>query len=118
MTHISLISHPRATLYSRKLQHALESLGVTVNPEHYDGYKHIDMRIEDANLDIEVDGVHHFTDPEQIGRDLSRGRWSHHDGFDTIHIPNKILADHSNDVAKALAEVVKKRKKHMHVHIK
>jgi ABC-type lipoprotein release transport system permease subunit len=58
---------------------------------------------------IEVDGIHHLTDPEQIIRDFKRDHFSDGDDFDTIHIPNELLKTHLEQIADAITTVVHKR---------
>lgn len=100
------------------LKNALEKRGVMVKVEFYDGHKHVDLFIPQAKLDIEVDGIHHLTDPHQILADLARGYYSHKDGYDTIHIPNKMIHQYLNEIADALAEAVRIKNRKLRVHIK
>lgn len=73
-----------------------------------DGYKTIDISIPSAKIDIEVDGLHHFLEPEQIKSDFMRTYWSiKRDDYDTIHIPNIIIEKYLNKVADALASVAR-----------
>src|SRR4051812_8870027 len=76
------------------LKEALESKGVRVLVELHDGHKTIDLAIPKAKINVEVDGLQHLTDPEQIVSDLSRGYYSHKNGYDTIHIPNEMVRLH------------------------
>jgi very-short-patch-repair endonuclease len=114
------ITHPKPqpTKVALDLKEALEKLGIEVKIEAYDGFKYIDIEIPKAKLDIEVDGIHHLTNSKQILKDLNRGYWSQQDGFNTMHIPNKMVREHLDGIAKALAEVSKKREQKMlHIHI-
>ena len=74
---------------SRDLKLALEKLGIKVIAEFDDGHKHIDLRIQESRIDIEVDGNQHLTNPYQIISDLKRSHYSDMDGYDTIHITNE-----------------------------
>ena len=56
--------------------------------EHWDNHKHIEIAILDAKIYIEVDGLQHYTDPEEIKRDFKRNHFSDGDDFKTIHIQN------------------------------
>ena len=61
-------------------------------------------------MDIEIDGLQHFTDPDQIHSDLERSYWSQErDGFDTLHIPNILIKYHLDEIADAIAEVARDR---------
>jgi very-short-patch-repair endonuclease len=108
---------PQPTKIAVALKEALEKLGVEVELEVFDGYKYIDLEIPKAKLDIEVDGIHHLTNSEQILKDLNRGYWSHQDGFSTMHIPNEIAQKHLEEIAKALAETSKIREHKIRVHL-
>ncbi len=92
--------------YTFKLMKALKKLKVRFIPEFSDGYKHVDIRIPGAKLDIEVDGIQHLTNPQQILTDFKRTTYSKMDGFDTIHIHNMDLKEETDSIAKAISEVV------------
>ena len=95
---------PKPTYYADLLKRYLNKLGVAVLSEVDDGYKHIDLSIPAAKLDVEVDGVHHLTDSQQILKDLKRSGYSHHDGYDTIHVHNMDLKHDAGGIASAIAE--------------
>ena len=74
----------------------------------FDGHKRVDISIPWAKIDIEVDGLHHYTNPDQIARDFKRSYWSlTRDDYDTFHVPNMIIEQHLDAVADALAEVAR-----------
>ena len=64
------------TKYARLLYGALKQRGINSETEYFDGYKRIDIAIRPARLYIEVDGVQHLNDPDQIIRDLKRDYYS------------------------------------------
>jgi len=99
------------------LKTELEKQGIRVLVELHDGHKHIDLTIPKAKLNIEVDGIQHLTNPQQIVSDLSRGYYSHKNGFDTMHIPNEMIRLHLNEISNALAEASKIREKKICVHM-
>jgi len=101
-----------------ELKNALEARGVEVYEEFHDGFKTIDLRLPEAKIDVEVDGVHHLTDAKQILSDLDRGKYSHRDGYDTMHIPNKMIHAHLEEIADALAQASKTRKQKLHIYVK
>lgn len=76
------------------LKKALKDKGVRVYLELDDGHKHIDIAIPRSKLNIEIDGIHHLTDPRQILADLGRGYYSHKNGYNTMHIPNEMIHKH------------------------
>lgn len=94
---------------ARLLHSALIQRGLHAELEKYDGYKHIDMAIVAAGLNIEVDGDTHYTDPETIKADLTRNFYSEEKGFDTIRIPNQVIREHLDQVADAIATVARER---------
>jgi very-short-patch-repair endonuclease len=104
------------TKEANDLKRALEEKGVLVYVELDDGYKHVDLAIPKAKLNVEVDGIKHLTDPHQIVADLARGFYSHKSGYDTMHIPNEMLHKHLEEISSALAEASKTRQK-LFVHL-
>lgn len=107
---------PNPTQETLDLKEALEKQGVEVKLEVFDGFKHIDIEITKAKLDVEVDGIHHLTNPEQILRDLGRGYYSHKDGFSTMHIPNEMIHRHLKQISEGLAEASKIREHKINIH--
>lgn len=112
ITHIN-----RPTKEATSLKKELELRGVRVYTELDDGYKHIDLAIPKAKINVEIDGIQHLTNPKQILADLSRGYYSHRSGYDTMHIQNEILRSHLNEIADALAEASKVRERKLHIYI-
>ncbi len=108
---------PLPTKEARELKEALEKRNVVVYAELYDKYKHIDLALPRAKINVEVDGIKHLTDPKQILADLSRGYFSQKNGYSTMHIPNEMIHLHLNDIADALAEASKIREKKIFVHL-
>ncbi len=99
------------------LKNALEQKGVRVMVELHDGHKHIDLTIPKARINVEVDGIQHLTNAAQIVSDLSRGYYSHKNGFDTMHIPNEMVRLHLDEISGALAEASKIREQKLYVHM-
>jgi very-short-patch-repair endonuclease len=95
----------KPTYYANKLKQLLRKLGIKVDEEVYDGYKHVDLSIDSAKLDIEVDGMHHLTDSQQIVTDIKRSNYSREDGYETIHVHNMDIKQDAGGIASALAEV-------------
>ena len=81
------------TKEAMKLGHLLKNMGWFVEFEKFDGYKHIDIAIVDAAVNIEVDGSHHNLSPEQALADLKRTYYSFKKGFITLRIPNSLVRD-------------------------
>jgi len=99
------------------LKKALEDRGVRVYKELDDGHKHIDLAIPKAKLNLEIDGIQHLTNPNQIVSDLNRGYYSHKNGYNTMHIPNEMIRSHLNEISDALAEASKIRERKIYVHL-
>lgn len=90
---------------------ALEKEGIILHREKYDGFKHIDIAIPRARLNIEVDGIQHYDNADQILADLDRTHYSALKGFETIRIPNALLKTHLATIATAVAKAAQVRAK-------
>ena len=99
------------------LRNALEERGVRVFLEYHDGYKHIDLALPGAKINVEVDGIQHLTDPKQILADLHRGYYSHKRGYNTMHIPNEMIRSHLYEISNALAEASKMKERILSVQV-
>jgi very-short-patch-repair endonuclease len=97
------------TKYSRVLWAALDKRGVRSITEYPDGHKTIDIAIPEARLYIEVDGIQHLNNPEQIIKDFKRDYYSQREGFYTLHIHNDDIKNHLNSIADAIVDVVRGR---------
>jgi very-short-patch-repair endonuclease len=107
---------PTPTREAADLIAALKKRNIEVDEEPFDGHKHVDLAVPKAKLNIEVDRIHHLTDPNQIVADLSRGYYSYKDGINTMHIPNEMIRKHLNEISDALAIACKKLERQIHVH--
>ena len=105
----------KPTYYADLLKRYLQKLGLKVDEEVYDGHKHIDLSIDSAKLDIEVDGMQHLTNSQQIITDIKRASYSREDGYETIHIHNMDINHDAENIAKAIAEVSEKREEDLEV---
>lgn len=97
------------TEQEKKLFDALVERGVEATLGYNDGHKTVDIAVLPAKLYIEVDGLGHFTNPDQIMSDFKRNHFSDGDDFSTFYVTNQIIDKFLSDVADALAEVVKRR---------
>ena len=100
----------KPTPQAKRLHEALNKRDIQNELEYDDGYKHVDIHIPSARLNLEVDGKYHLTDPGHLFRDLERDSYSHSDGIDTIRIPNFYIDSHLDEIADAIAEVTRKRR--------
>lgn len=105
------IQKTHSTKHALTLCRELEKRGVHVKPEHWDGFKHVDIHIPDVNINIEVDGLQHLTDPKQIVSDFHREYYSDIHKLNTLHIPNEVLMNHLHEIADAIGIVVKERRR-------
>jgi very-short-patch-repair endonuclease len=94
---------------SKELFDRLIEEGIFAELEHWDGHKHVDIHIPSAKLYIEVDGVQHFTNPNQIASDFLRDHYSDVSGYDTFRIPNQIVRDKMDTIVKAILKIVSER---------
>lgn len=74
--------------------------------EYSDGHKTVDIAILNPRIYIEVDGLQHFTNPEQIMRDFKRSHFSDGDDFNTFYVTNQIIDRYLDEVVDALVKVV------------
>jgi very-short-patch-repair endonuclease len=92
-----------------RLSEALTDRGISNKQEYYDGHKCVDIYIPGASLNLEIDGRHHLTDPDQLLSDLYRDYYSFRDGKVTIHIPNFYVDTDLDALANSIAVVARKR---------
>lgn len=104
-----MIDNPVPTSQTIRLSNELKKLEIEHRVEYPDGHKHVDIAIPYARIYIEIDGLYHYINAEQIKKDFKRNHFSDGDDFDTIHIPNELIEKHAPEIAKAIAEVVKER---------
>src|SRR6185369_10639178 len=91
------------------LKDALEKHGLRVLAELNDGFKRIDLALPAAHLNIEVDGIQHLTNPDQIEADIDRADYSRDRGYNTIHVPNELVYGDLPRIARAIAAVAHRR---------
>lgn len=94
-----------ATPQAEMLYNALIKRGIKCEKEKWDGYKHIDIAITWAKINIEVDGNQHYTDPKQMIADYKRNYYSNLRGYQTIRLPNFIIEQDLDEVADSIAQV-------------
>lgn len=104
---MTINTHPSEQ--AERLYQALRKKGIIAVKEQWDVFKHIDINIPTAKLYIEVDGINHFTNPDQILRDFDRSHYSDVDGHRTFYVTNQIIDTHLNEVVEALVIVINER---------
>lgn len=96
-----------STPQAKALREALIKRGIKCELEKWDGYKHIDIAIPWAKLNIEIDGIQHYTDPKQMTSDCQRTYYSIQKGFKTIRYPNFVIEKNLDRVADGIASVAR-----------
>jgi len=76
-----------------QLGNILRERGWNVRHQQWDGYKHIDIAIPEAKMNIEVDSSQHNLNSRQALSDQQRDYYSEQKGFKTIRVPNSLLRD-------------------------
>lgn len=91
-----------------RLYFALKERGVPAQMEKFDGFKHIDIAVPEAKVNIEVDGKHHNTETKQALSDLKRTYHSFLKGYFTLRIPNSLVRDDYtlNETADYIVEIL------------
>ena len=101
------------TREARKLGHLLKNYyNWDIEFEKNDGHKHIDIAIDEAKTNIEVDGQHHAYSRKQALTDLKRDFYSLKKSlFNTIRIPNSLIKDYPTikETAKYINKLLKER---------
>jgi hypothetical protein len=93
------------------LYFALKECGVPAELEKYDGYKTVDIAIEEAKVHIEVDGMQHNYSSRQALSDLKRTYYSFKKGYFTLRIPNSLIRDELDDTVDYIIDLLKLSKK-------
>jgi very-short-patch-repair endonuclease len=99
----------KITPQARRLSDALRERGIKNKLEAYDGYKHVDISIPWARLNIEIDGKQHLLNSKQLYSDLKRDSYSHEDETSTIRISNETVDKNLDELADSIARVARKR---------
>jgi len=102
---------PKTTDDALSLYFALKERGVPAQLEKHDGFKSVDIAIEEAKVHIEVDGMHHSFDSRQAMSDLHRTYYSFKKGYFTLRIPNSLVRQDLEETADWIVEILKFGKK-------
>jgi very-short-patch-repair endonuclease len=95
------------TPQAQALHDALIARGIKCELEKDDGHKHIDIAITWAKLNIEIDGIQHYTNPQQITSDYQRTYYSMKKGYKTLRYPNFVIEKYLDTVADAIAKLAR-----------
>jgi very-short-patch-repair endonuclease len=82
---------------------------VPVELEKFDGYKTIDMVITDSKVNIEVDGMQHYTNSAIGFTDLLRTEYSLRGGYLTLRIPNLLVNTNLEETANIITRILNGR---------
>ncbi len=96
-----------STPQAQALHDALIARGIKCELEKWDGHKHIDLAIPWAKMNIEIDGIQHYTDPNQITSDYQRTYYSVKKGFKTLRYPNFVIEKYLDTVADTIAKLAR-----------
>jgi len=79
-------------------------------------YKHIDITIPVIDLNIEVDGIQHYTDGNQMFSDVQRAYWSGRADYNTMHLPSFLIVKEGqvddamlDELADAIVQLVRRK---------
>jgi len=100
----------KSTTETQKLCFALQGQGVKALIDFFDGYKHIDIAIPEAKLNIEVDRVHHNINSKKALSNLKRTYSSFKNGYFTLRIPNSLVRNNFKECVDLVMEIVKENK--------
>jgi len=103
MNHQRWIDNHKATEEAIVLYLLLKERSVPAELEKYDGYKSVDIVIEEAKVHIEVDGGHHNYNSAQALADLRRTYYAFKKGYFTLRIPNSLIR---NNPIKTTDEII------------
>jgi len=88
------------------LYFALKEYGVPAELEKHDGYKTVDIAIEEAKVHIEIDGGHHNYSSRQALSDLKRTYHSFKKGYFTLRIPNSLVHYNLEETVEYVVELL------------
>ncbi len=90
-----------------KLYLSLKKREVPAALEKSDGHKTIDIAVEDARVNIEVDGTQHNSNYNQAFSDLKRNCYSFQPGYFTLKIPTSLIREYLEDTADYVTEFLR-----------
>jgi len=99
----------RASPHALKLYDALKKRGIDCELESFDEFKHFDITIKNAKLNIGIDGEHHSLDPNQIHLDLMRDEEALKKGYAIKRYTLREIDENLESIAETLSHVVDNR---------
>ena len=104
------MSNIRPTKEALLLNEELNKAGILTELEHWDGHKHVDIYVPSGKLYIEIDGLSHYTNVNQISSDFRRDHYSEVEGFKTFRIPSMVVSMKLKELTAAILEILKTSK--------
>lgn len=101
-----LISSNKGTSETTKLYLSLKKRHVPAELEKFDGFKIVDIAIDDAKVNIEVLGPHHLSKCKQALSDLRQTFYWFQNGYLTLRIPNVLIKKNLEKTAKCVTELI------------
>jgi len=101
-----MVDSGRTTVEAINLYLLLRERGINAELEKHDGYKTIDICIEEAKVHIEIDGVHHNYSSRQALADLKRTYYSFKNGYFTLRLPNSLIRHDLQEAAEYIVELL------------
>ncbi len=96
-----------STPQTLKLAEELNKRGIKTILEYWDGHKHIDIFLPDVPLNIEINGLQHYTNPTQIIADFNRVHYSDQNKLHTLSLTNQLIETHLMEIATAVEKLTK-----------
>ena len=96
----------KSTPEAIKLYNILIKLGIPAKLQQYDHFKHIDIAIPEAKINLEIDGMQHNYSEKQALADLKRNYYSLKKGYVTLHLPNQLIREKAYETAKFLKRLI------------
>jgi hypothetical protein len=94
-----------STPQALRLAEELNKRGVKTILEHWDGHKHVDIFLPDVPLNIEINGLQHYTNPVQIISDFNRVYYSDQSKCHTLSLTNQLIETHLHEIADAISRI-------------
>jgi len=109
----TLLEQSSTTIEALTLYFALKKRGISAEIEKNDGFKSVDIVVEEAKAHIEVDGVHHNNNNIQALKDLKRTYHSFKEGYITLRIPNSLMYNDLQETVDYLIGILEINKKRL-----
>ncbi len=90
-----------------KLYFYLRKKGVKAELQKDNGYRKVDIAVAEARLDIEVDGKLENCNPLRAMAELKRTFFSFKKGYNTLHVPNALVAYELEKTVEYISDFVK-----------